>query len=229
MPTCIYCLQDSSDSRRKAHIVPEALIQNDVILPAGAECDKCNEYAAKLEKAFIHHNRIWPTLIIAGVPGKRGKRRHRLGHFTRTRPDVVEAQIPPQCFAIEFSQTGVHLRINLPDPPEFDDKLFRRGLYHIAFSYVAWKRGVEYALRPEFDRVRQYVRRARFGEAWPYAQVMYEDSVPRTELRITLLEDAPGVTVRLRTFADDFFMDVAGSGRLHEWAARNLGDEVGLL
>ena len=36
------------------------------------ECDECNSYAAQLENALVHHNRIWIPLLALRVPGKGG-------------------------------------------------------------------------------------------------------------------------------------------------------------
>lgn len=58
----------------------------------------------------------------------------------------------------------------------------------MAFNYLAWKRGVDYSLRSEFDGVRRYIRSAKRGEVWPYAQVQYPDDFVNKKLRLTLLK-----------------------------------------
>jgi hypothetical protein len=58
---------------------------------------------------------------------------------------------------------------------------------------------------------------------------MHPDQPFRRQLSIGLVEEAPGTTVRLTSFIDDFYVDLTGSGRLHEWAVVSLPEGVGLL
>jgi len=44
MPTCIYCRASTTGKEGVPHVIPEALGQNNLTLPKGAECDKCNHY-----------------------------------------------------------------------------------------------------------------------------------------------------------------------------------------
>jgi len=180
--------------------------------------------AGQLETAFLHHNRIWPILIMAGIPGKKGRPRKRLGHFNRER-NRIWVDVHPSNMTI--TETSLH--VQLPDPAEYDELKFRRGLYHMAFNYLAWKKGVDYSLRSEFDDVRRYIRCAKRGEVWPYAQVQFPDDSGNKKLRLTLLEDAPGCVVRFISFLDEFYVDLLGSGKLHSWARQALPDGTGLL
>jgi hypothetical protein len=82
MGFCIYCLKDSSSSQQRAHIVPESFLRNDVTLEPGTECDECNNFAASLEQAFVYHNRLWTKIMILRAPGKMGKKRKRMAHYT---------------------------------------------------------------------------------------------------------------------------------------------------
>lgn len=223
---CIYCRRDSSTSKRKAHIAPQALIKTSTVLPLGAECDDCNERAGKLEKAFIHHNRIGPVLLVSGAPGKRGRPRKQIGHMVHLEKggfSVKQTGID----SITFGPGSVHVQIK--SPSEFDDGKFRRGLYHMAFNYLAWKKGVPFVLDQRFDGVRKYVRFAGYGEAWPYAQVMFPDEKPNPRMSLTLLEDVPGCVVRFVSVLDEFYVDLEGATTLHTWAKTALPPETGLF
>lgn len=222
---CIYCKEESRGSVRAAHVAPQALIPSDTYLPLGAECDSCNEYAGQLEAAFIHHNRVWPILIFLGIPGKKQRPRKRLGHLVRD-GDSISVGVR-KVEKITFTRDTVEIQMG--DPPEFNDLKFRRGLHHMAFNYLAWKKGVEYVLHPQFDNVRRYVRWAKPGEAWAYAQVMYPDDRPNKKLRLTLIDNAPGCIVRFISFLDEFYVDLLNTGSLHEWGRKNLPEGVGLL
>jgi hypothetical protein len=163
--------------------------------------------------------------MLSGIPGKRGKPRKRLGGFSRTEKGISVHQ--RDIAKITFGPGSVD--VQLADPAEFDDLKFRRGLYHMAFNYLTWKKTPDHVLDPRFDPVRRYVRRASAGESWPYAQVMYPDDRPNFKLRLTLLDDAPGCTVRFISFLDEFYVDLLNSGNLHAWARATLPDCVGLL
>lgn len=51
---CIFCKEESSNSRSIEHIIPESLGNKDHVLPPGIVCDKCNNYfARKIEKKIL--------------------------------------------------------------------------------------------------------------------------------------------------------------------------------
>ena len=50
---CIFCKQDSSNSKNVEHIIPESLGSTKHILGKGIVCDKCNNYFSReVEKTF---------------------------------------------------------------------------------------------------------------------------------------------------------------------------------
>jgi hypothetical protein len=51
---CIFCKNDSSNSKSVEHIIPESLGNTTRTLPKGVVCDTCNNYfARKVEKPFL--------------------------------------------------------------------------------------------------------------------------------------------------------------------------------
>lgn len=44
---CIFCKQDSTNSRSVEHIIPESLGNKELILEEGVVCDKCNNYFSR--------------------------------------------------------------------------------------------------------------------------------------------------------------------------------------
>lgn len=223
MGICIYCRKESSASRSKAHIVPEAFLRNDVTLPLGAECDTCNGYASKLEQAFIHHNRIWTQIMMLRAPGKKGKKRKRMSYYSvNDEQKVMKVQFRNSWLT---EHEGIR-KVVFPDPAEFDESKFRRCLGHISLNYIAWKFGWEVALKSRFDPLREYVRYGSQTMMWPYGQVSYEDSQPRRKLSIGWEPDAPGLTVKFESYIDDFYIDTLNTGELDEWMASLEGKEV---
>jgi hypothetical protein len=223
MGLCIYCLKDSSSSQQRAHIVPESILRNDVTLEPGTECDECNNFAASLEQAFVYHNRIWTQIMILRAPGKKGKKRKRMAHYTADdKAEMLTIRYSPRW----VDESDGEKKISFPDPPEYSDSKFRRCLGHIALNYVAWKFGWRVALESRFDELRSYVRYSSRKKLWPYGQVSHDDSQPRRRLEIGLASDAPGLTIRLKSYIDDFYIDPLKSSELESWLRQCSGQET---
>ena len=121
MGICIYCRKDSSNRIEKPHIMPEAFMKNDITLPIGVECDKCNNYASKLEQSFIHHNRIWVSIMILQVPGKIRK---NLGFYKAGEEKGKVIFTSPEKWVTKVTN-GIHVKS--PNPKEFNELKFRTG------------------------------------------------------------------------------------------------------
>ncbi len=71
---CIFCKQDSSNSKSVEHIIPESLGGNKHILGKGLVCDKCNNYFAReVEKPFLEDSTIKLLRFDEGLESKKGK------------------------------------------------------------------------------------------------------------------------------------------------------------
>ena len=220
MVKCIYCLSTSNSSLKKAHIVPEAFLENNVTLEKGIECDICNAYFAKLEQSFIHHNRIWVPIMLYGIPGKSGALRKKLG-FYKYNKDNQTISINSKDIK-RINQYPSHTQVTFDNPPEFDEHKFRRCFSHISLNYIAWKYGHSFALSNKFDSLRKYARSGNRDKNWPYAQTLYStNQPPRQDLEIRHVVDAPGFIIKLRSFYDDFYIDVTNCGKLEKWHACN--------
>ena len=169
MPTCIYCRAETKGNEGVPHVIPEALSPNDMTLPRGAECDKCNHYfGRKLEPMLFRYPGVALALQFWGIRGKKGQRK-QLGTVKRTR--AGELRVTGHSLKIETDEQGRRtIYLDLPTDPKFDMPAFRRALHRIALSTVALLESPEYALDPKFDEVRRYIRNPNQGEAWPYAQ-----------------------------------------------------------
>jgi hypothetical protein len=219
MPTCIYCKRPTSETEDRAHVFPEALAQNDLLLPAGAACGGCNRYLGhELDAALLHHPVIAFCIQFLGVPGKRGKPRMRIGRVTRDHGGAVFIDIE--------KPTRVAGSVNVMIGPDrhFNILRFRRGLHHIAFNLLALERGAHHALQSYLDPARQYVRRPLAGQAWPFVQIVENIDSIRPVVQGRLVPEALGETVCLRIFNCDFYVDLSNSGDLEEWARGRFDD-----
>ena len=131
--------------------MPEALSPNDIVLPKGAECDKCNQYFGnKLEPMLYRYPGIALALQLWGIRGKKGRHRKQLGNVVRTAAGDIK--FGGDLHKIEkdvFGRRTIYL--DLPPDPNFHMLDFRRALYRIALSTVALLESEQYALDSKFD------------------------------------------------------------------------------
>ena len=81
---CIYCLTETQGSCGLAHAIPEALAQNDMVLPRGSVCDPCNNYLGKLDAVLASHPLIALGVQWLRLPGKNGRVRKVVGNVELT-------------------------------------------------------------------------------------------------------------------------------------------------
>jgi hypothetical protein len=92
MPTCIYCRTQTTGKEGLPHVIPEAPGPNDLVLPRGAECDKCNHYfGRKLEPNLYRYPGVALALQLWGIHGKKGLRK-RLSTIERTDEGKTQAR-----------------------------------------------------------------------------------------------------------------------------------------
>lgn len=71
---CLFCKNDSTNSKSVEHIVPESLGNKTLTLPLGYVCDTCNNYfARKVEKPFMEIPDIKQMRFQLDVPNKKNK------------------------------------------------------------------------------------------------------------------------------------------------------------
>ena len=77
--------------------------------------------------------------------------------------------------------------------------------------------------------MRRYVRYGEAFEPWPYAQFMRPDNEIRRELGCSYFRWELGTLIQIRTFIDDFYVELEGIGTLRNWAERTLPAGAGVL
>lgn len=218
MVQCIYCKKDSSSSSNAAHVIPEGVMENPIVLPMGFECDDCNRKAGKLEHALVHNPRIAGPIVIMKIPGKNGKIRKQLGHFKRSENDN---RIEIIGNIIHEELTGEHYARQYDNHRSHKLQFYRRALFHVAFNYMAFLKGYEHMLENRYDKIRKYIKSPQKNETVPYCQVEYPNDQMREKVSITWLRQGPGVTVKLSLFLDDYYLDLLDTGHLFEWVKRH--------
>ena len=112
--------------------------------------------------------------------------------------------------------------VELMDAPGWDSRKFNRGLYHVAFNFMALLT-YEALLDARFDPVRSYIRYPKLGEVWPYWSTSVGNK-PAREFSLSWLQEAPGVTVCVQIFHHVFVVDLVRSERTKDWLFKKTRD-----
>lgn len=217
---CIYCQRRSDNAQRVPHAFPQALGQNDYVLPMGAECDECNERLGALENVLTCHPIVSLMLQFLHVPGKKGRPRKRLGN--------VECDEAARCLTIPTTEP--HVTTN-PDgtrsavatpliPRNFQLEKFRRGLHRVCLNMLAYQDGVERVTAAEFDPVRAYIREGR-GTSRPYTQRLNFGGAWRRDGAVLFPRVRGAEIVGFRVGGAAFAVDLLNTGHLKLWAEQN--------
>jgi hypothetical protein len=194
---CIFCKENSQESRSVEHIIPESLGNSEHVLPRGVVCDTCNNYFARkvegplLETAWFRHvrSRQWVANkrglvppMTALVPGARMKAdvwldppTLRLAGRTENEDRRLEKAI----------LSGQARSVYIPIVNAIDERLMSRFLAKVSIEILAQRliqiAGWEEALidDAQLDPLRRF---ARFGDRpclWPFSRrrIYGEDDV----------------------------------------------------
>lgn len=225
-PRCIYCPTETTGDEGRAHVLPEAIVANDLTLPSGACCDACNNYLGKLDSALASHPIVSLYVQFLGLPGKGGRLRRRLGNVGRD-PEGAYVAIPVKDPEFEEDEEGVRTWTATPRiAPAQDSVEFARALHRLAFEAMVAVHGPEPALQEAFGPVRDFIRRPDRGERWPYVSWAPALTPVEEEVEIVTLSDAPGHTVGIQLFNLRFVVDLLRTGELEEYAEEVLPDSA---
>jgi hypothetical protein len=164
---CIYCLEDSSGTRGRAHALPEAVTANNAVLPLGAVCDSCNEFLGGLDNVMVSYPALSLVIQRLKLPGKLGKPRRRVGNVEILDGGKVAIQCDRPVASSDSARAREFTARILVDR-NFKLLLFRRALHHVGLNTVALTMSPEEACESRYDAVRNYVRKARPLESWPF-------------------------------------------------------------
>lgn len=216
MISCIYCRAIATGCEARAHIMPEAIIQNDKTLPPGAECDACNHSLGKLDKALQERLHVAFYLQLFGVPGKDGRARSRIGCVEGDGQSLRFILSDALAFSFEINGQTIARRVATKPPKE---QRFSRALHHVAFNFRAYQSGIDVALDARYDDVRRFVRTPRTAEESRAYGHSCSRSSERPPVEISEIATLSGDVIEIGIFGDSFFVDLLRSDGLDEVAA----------
>lgn len=186
MSICIFCKEDSSNSKSVEHIIPESLGNKNLVLPRGIVCDKCNQYfAVKIEKPMLEMKYFRNVRFRNDIKSKKGRNIPYKTLFPNKDGGWVDMYIDGS--SMVFNESDSHI-INLiknqkvnsmmfevVDSPPKNNLYVSRFLAKAALELFALKAGNnqihidEVINMNELNPLREYARYGK-GDKWMYNQ-----------------------------------------------------------
>ena len=211
-PRCIYCLTTTDDFTSEEHIFPESLGNDELILPKGFVCDKCNnEILSHLDEVLLTCPPI-AMLQVQYVPytkaGKLPKANLQNLSMERTGPLNITIRAKDKTGELknitELRDGWVSFSIE-GRGRNFDPKLLGRSLYKIALGIVALSQGHDHACDPKFDAARDFIR---FGNDFPNNLLIQTKIVPHSHGGASYLDHLEGTFFEVDIFGIIFLFNL---------------------
>lgn len=216
---CVYCRCATTSDEGEAHVLPEAVVQNRLILAPGTVCDGCNNYLSKLDSALVTHPLIAWGIQAFALPGKTGKPRVRLGSLSQSSDSGSQLLALDQEAVQRLTRVDGRPYVVLTPLNPVKQRRFHRALHHVGFNLLCKIAGSSEALSSTYDPVRQYVRQPQQGELWPF---YYASLGPNAADIVDIMYFGTHNRVLLQFFNHAFAVDLLASGRLHQELGRLL-------
>jgi len=195
---CIYCGTSEGSFTTVEHIVPEALGNEDIILPRGYVCDKCNNETSSLEQVFLDSPPLDLLRIFCVDYNKKGAFPYYRSpeiHMERTSPNSVRitsyAGVKSLPQIITRSDGACEVNIETREENKFDHITFARVLFKIGLGAIALREGREAALHPRFSQAREFICK---GGTFPNQLIISRSAEPRAGFAVQWVYRSPAGT-----------------------------------
>ncbi len=200
---CLYCRSTAGPFRDEEHVIPEALGNDEVVLPPGVVCDPCNRRIGALDQYLSEIAPIGLFRVHYVTHTKRGKLSKavfRNATARRKSPRHVEFQAdnPP---AIIQNADG-SMSLTLESKERFAAHKLARAVYKIGLGMLAFKAGIEKAMRTEYDCARDFVAGA--SATFPNTLLVGTRVMPRPTIETFIAHEFGGTFVSLSVFGVAF-------------------------
>ena len=197
---CIFCKENSTETKGVEHIVPESLGNSEHVMPKGTVCDKCNNYfSLKIEKPTLENDFFKELRFRNNIQSK--KRKYPKGKglipLTNDQPEIhfpknsnnINITVTQESF--ELIKSGKIKQLYIPTSSKIpkDIQYVSRFICKIGFEFLALRlcdTSYDWELitsEPIFEPIRQYVRYNQKNENWVYSarKIYSEDERFRLE------------------------------------------------
>ncbi len=209
---CIYCLTTTANFTSEEHIFPESLGNDELVLPKGYVCDKCNnEVLAGLDNALLKFEPI-AMLQVQFVPytkdGKLPSANFQNLSMKRTSPRNITIKAKDKTARIrnkkDLGDGWVSFSINMKGS-RFKPKVLGRALYKIALGMVALSQGHEKACDAKYDLARDFIRR---GQGFPNNLIMKTECKPHPQVRVAYHDLSEGTPFAIDIYGLVFLLNL---------------------
>ncbi|MEW5872444.1 MAG: HNH endonuclease [Chloroflexota bacterium] len=185
---CIYCLTKIAVFSSEEHIFPESLGNDELILPKGYVCDKCNNgILARLDNALIKFEPVG-MLQVQFVPytkeGKLPKANFQNITMERTSPTNIHIKAKDKTGQIKnkkhLGDDWYSFSIQMKGK-KFNPIMISRSLYKIALGIVALSQGHEQACNQKYDLARDFILK---GKGFPNNLIIQTKCNPHPQVRV---------------------------------------------
>ncbi len=186
---CVYCASKNGRFLEVEHIIPEALGNDDLILPRGYVCGACNNRLSSLENDFVNSLPFSLLRIFCTSYGKKGilpSHSYPGAKVEKTSPNSIRylAQRKDESdFNLVPNADGTYsFTMSVRDHRPFDKITTARAMFKIAIGALAAEEGREAVLDPRFDPARAFIQN---GGSFRNRLVMAVSVKPRTSCSVS--------------------------------------------
>jgi hypothetical protein len=164
-PQCIYCLSTRGSFGSEEHVFPEGLGNDEIVLPRGYVCDKCNNGPlSALDDALLQFGPI-ALLRVLYVPhgkgGKLPKAKFKNVNVTKAMPTHIVLKSAPGTGDViserrELADGWHSFKLNLTDD-RHDPVRLGRALFKVALGLVALDHGPAAVMASRYEAARLFV------------------------------------------------------------------------
>jgi hypothetical protein len=209
---CIYCLKKSAPFNSEEHIIPEAFGNEELILPRGYVCDKCNNgVLARLDNYLLDFEPISFLRVIYSPYTKAGKlpnASYQNISIKKTDPRNIVLTAKDKSGWLknlkEMDDGQISFSINIKGK-KFDPKMIGRALYKIVLGTVAYDRGLEVACDPKFDMARAFILK---GDSFPNNLLILSEGKPKPDITVEHQELSGGTFFLIDIFGILFLLNL---------------------
>lgn len=159
---CLFCRSSSNSFFSQEHIIPKALGNDELILPRGIVCDKCNNDLAYLDSELCNFDAILFHRVLNGVKNREGtvpEGRFRNMAITNASGSHVNIHLNNGGENL-FKETEQGFELSFQSKKKMSSKnlkLLARSLYKIGLEIIYLDRGYDFAFSENFDKARNIV------------------------------------------------------------------------